>query len=279
VDKLKNFNKIFLVLIIGVFALSSCKSTKKALKKPIKERGFDYLYSKMKENQVNVDYFNAKLNIIYYQDKKSKTELKGQLRMKTDSIIWLTVSPALGIEALRMVLTPDSIKMVNRLNKTYLLGDYKLIKDLLNTTIDFSIIEDLLLGNDLSQYSVKKIKVKVDKDMYNISILKRRKLKKYIRNQNNMSLILINDFWIDPYTYRIKKMKLTEFGDLSKSLVVYYDDYSVIDGQMVPLSITIDVYAENRLTIKIKYKKVVIDKPLRFPFKISKKYKKMELKN
>lgn len=278
-DKLKNFNKIFLVLIIGVFALSSCKSTKKALKKPIKERGFDYLYSKMKENQVNVDYFNAKLNIIYYQDKKSKTELKGQLRMKTDSIIWLTVSPALGIEALRMVLTPDSIKMVNRLNKTYLLGDYKLIKDLLNTTIDFSIIEDLLLGNDLSQYSVKKIKVKVDKDMYNISILKRRKLKKYIRNQNNMSLILINDFWIDPYTYRIKKMKLTEFGDLSKSLVVYYDDYSVIDGQMVPLSITIDVYAENRLTIKIKYKKVVIDKPLRFPFKISKKYKKMELKN
>jgi len=279
VDKLKNFNKIFLVLIIGVFALSSCKSTKKALKKPIKERGFDYLYSKMKENQVNVDYFNAKLNIIYYQEKKSKTELKGQLRMKTDSIIWLTVSPALGIEALRMVLTPDSIKMVNRLNKTYLLGDYKLIKDLLNTTIDFSIIEDLLLGNDLSQYSVKKIKVKVDKDMYNISILKRRKLKKYIRNQNNMSLILINDFWIDPYTYRIKKMKLTEFGDLSKSLVVYYDDYSVIDGQMVPLSITIDVYAENRLTIKIKYKKVVIDKPLRFPFKISKKYKKMELKN
>jgi len=276
---LKNFNKIFLVLIIGVFALSSCKSTKKALKKPIKERGFDYLYSKMKENQVNVDYFNAKLNVIYYQDKKSKTELKGQLRMKTDSIIWLTVSPALGIEALRMVLTPDSIKMVNRLNKTYLLGDYKLIKDLLNTTIDFSIIEDLLLGNDLSQYSVKKIKVKVDKDMYNISILKRRKLKKYIRNQNNMSLILINDFWIDPYTYRIKKMKLTEFGDLSKSLVVYYDDYSVIDGQMVPLSITIDVYAENRLTIKIKYKKVVIDKPLRFPFKISKKYKKMELKN
>ena len=276
---MKNFNKIFLVLIIGVFALSSCKSTKKALKKPIKERGFDYLYSKMKENQVNVDYFNAKLNIIYYQEKKSKTELKGQLRMKTDSIIWLTVSPALGIEALRMVLTPDSIKMVNRLNKTYLLGDYKLIKDLLNTTIDFSIIEDLLLGNDLSQYSVKKIKVKVDKDMYNISILKRRKLKKYIRNQNNMSLILINDFWIDPYTYRIKKMKLTEFGDLSKSLVVYYDDYSVIDGQMVPLSITIDVYAENRLTIKIKYKKVVIDKPLRFPFKISKKYKKMELKN
>ena len=278
-DKLKNFNKIFLVLIIGVFALSSCKSTKKALKKPIKERGFDYLYSKMKENQVNVDYFNAKLNVIYYQDKKSKTELKGQLRMKTDSIIWLTVSPALGIEALRMVLTPASIKMVNRLNKTYLLGDYKLIKDLLNTTIDFSIIEDLLLGNDLSQYSVKKIKVKVDKDMYNISILKRRKLKKYIRNQNNMSLILINDFWIDPYTYRIKKMKLTEFGDLSKSLVVYYDDYSVIDGQMVPLSITIDVYAENRLTIKIKYKKVVIDKPLRFPLKISKKYKKMELKN
>ncbi len=264
--------------VAALFLLPACKSTKKTLKKPIKERGFEYLYSKMKEHQVDVDYFSAKLNITYYQDKKSKTELKGQLRMKTDSIIWLSVSPALGIEALRMIMTPDSIKVINRLNKTYLKGDYKLIKELLNTTIDFSIIEDLLLGNDLSQYSVKKIKVKVDKDMYNISILKRRKLKKYIRNQDYMSLILIHDFWIDPYTYRIKKMKLTEFGDLTKSLVVYYDDYTVIDGQMVPLSIVIDIYADNKLNINIKYKKVEIDKPLRFPFKISKKYGEMELK-
>ncbi len=275
---MKNIYKIILIIIAGVLVLSSCKSTKKTLKKPIKERGFDYLYSKMKEHQVKFDYFNAKLNITYYQDKKSKTELKGQLRMKSDSIIWLSVSPALGIEALRMEMTPDSVKVINRLNKTYLLGDYELIKEILNTTIDFSIIQDLLLGNDLSQYSVKKIKVKVDKDLYNISILKRRKLKKYIRNQNNMSLILINDFWIDPYTYRIKKMKITEFGDLLKSLVVYYDDYTIIDGQMIPLSIVIDIFADKRLNIKIKYKKVEIDKPLKFPFKISKKYNEMELK-
>ena len=60
------------------------------------------------------------LNVEYSEDK-GKTSLKGQLRIQSDSLIWLTFSPALGIEAARVLLTNDSVKFINRLNKTYFL--------------------------------------------------------------------------------------------------------------------------------------------------------------
>ncbi len=276
-NKIKTAIKLLLFGFVILMFVSSCKTTKSTLKKPLKDRGFDFLYSKMKKNQIKADYFKAKLTIVYYQEKKSKTILKGQLRIKMDSIIWLSISPALGIEALRLEMTQDSVKIINRLNKTYVTGNYKMVENVMNTTIDYSIVEALLFANDLSQYDIKKFKVKVDDNLYNISIRKRRKLKKYLRQQDNFSKILVQDFWIDPFTYRIRKMKLNEFGDNSKSLFVYYDNYELINGRMLPMLITIDVFANKKLQIEIKYKKPEFDNPLTFPFKIPQKYKEMKI--
>ena len=268
-----------IILVLFLFSLSfqSCKTTKKTLRKPLKELGFDYLYEKMKENQVKADYFDSRLKLVYKQQGKSKTELNGQIRIKSDSIIWLSVSPALGIEALRVEMTQDSFKVINRLNKTYLTGDFMMVEKLINTTIDYSIIESLLFANDLSHYDVKKIKVKVDNNLYHISIKKRRKIRKYLRAQESTPQVLVQDLWIDPATYRIKKLKINEFGDDSKSLNVYYDDYEDVNGTLLPANILIEINAGAKIEIGMKYKNPEFDKPLRFPFKIPSKYKLMDI--
>ncbi len=275
-NRMKKIGWYLLPILLLALTMSSCKTSKKALKRPLKKFGFEYLYSKMKEEQVKTDYFSAKLNLIISQEK-SKSDLKGILRMKKDSIIWLSISPALGIEVLRVEMTQDSVKVINRLNKTYLAGNYQMVEKLVNTTIDYSIVEALLLGNDLSQYNVKKYKVKIDNGMYNISIRKRRKLKRHIKKQETIPLVLIQDFWIDPHTFRIRKMKLHEFGDNSKSLNVYYNNYGFVDGQQLPFSINIDIFASNNLSINVKYRKPNLVKPLKFPFRIPSKYKEMQI--
>ena len=113
----------FLMLVIGgLFFIASCKSTRSTLKRPIKEHGFYYLYNKMIENQVNFDYLSAKFNVVYYQGKK-KTDLRGQFRIRKDSLTWVSLSPALGIEAARITLSNDSVKYINRLNKTFSNGN------------------------------------------------------------------------------------------------------------------------------------------------------------
>ncbi len=110
---------VILVFFVAILLVSSCRSTRSALKRPLKEYGFDYLYKKMLENQVDFSYLSAKFNVVYYQGKK-KTDLRGQFRIKKDSLTWISLSPALGIEAARILLSNDSVKFINRLNKQIL---------------------------------------------------------------------------------------------------------------------------------------------------------------
>ena len=86
---------LLFVFVAAILLASSCRSTRSALKRPLKEYGFDYLYNKMLANQVDFAYLSAKFNVVYYQGKK-KTDLRGQFRIKKDSLTWISLSPALG---------------------------------------------------------------------------------------------------------------------------------------------------------------------------------------
>ena len=208
-----------IAILVLVWVVSGCKINRAALKKPLKEYGFDYLYKKMNENLVNFNTLNSRFNIDYLQGK-SKTNLKGQMRIQSDSLIWLSFTPALGIEAARVLLTNDSVKFINRLNKTYFASKYSLLDSLLNTTIEYSILQSMLLGNDLTQYDVNKFKASVDGGLYRITIRERQKIRKYIRKGELGTKVLVQNIWLDPETFRIRKIDIKELGDDSKKLIV-----------------------------------------------------------
>ena len=261
---------ILLASIIIVFA-SSCKVKRSTLKKPLKEHAFDYLYQKMNENQVHFSTLNSKFSIEYSADK-SKTNLKGQMRIQSDSLIWLTFSPALGIEAARVLLTNDSVKFINRLNKTYFTGQYKLLDSLLNTTIEYSILQSMLLGNDLTQYDVDKFKASVDNQMYRITIRERNKIRKYIRKGEIETKVLVENIWLDPENFRIRKIDIRELGNDRKKLVVTYPEYFEVEGQNFPKSMIIEIVAEKNIRINIDFIRTSINLDQNYPFKIPSKY-------
>lgn len=272
----KLFRLLFLisVLIVIVFGFG-CKSTRSTLKAPLKEYGFNYLYAKMKENQLNFDYLNAKLSISY-QDGKNRTDLRGQLRMKNDSVTWISFSPALGIEAARVILTDDSIKFINRLNKKYFKGEYQLVDSLLNTSIDFSILESMIVGNDLTHYDVNKYRSSIDGGLYRITIQERRKIKKSFKSGEVDSKVLIQNIWLDPEDFRIRRVVLKELNDGdNKRLDVVYENYQPVGDQMFPEKMTISIISHKSIRIDVKFLKVELNNPLNFPFKIPKKYKNL----
>ena len=86
---------------------------------------------------------------------KAQINLKGNkqganlaLRMRRDSIIWVSASLA-GIEGVRAVLTRDSVRVINRLEKTYFSGGYDYLSKLLNVPVSFAQMQALLLGDYL----------------------------------------------------------------------------------------------------------------------------------
>jgi hypothetical protein len=272
-----NINRVWVLIIISLvaFSFSSCKSKKKVLKAELKEHGFQYLYNRMTENHMNFDYLSAKFNLVYEQDK-NKTSLRGQLRIKKDSLIWISFTPALGIEAARLLLTNDTIKFMNRLNKTYFSGKYELVDSLLNTTIDYSLLESMLIGNDLTQYDTKKYKATIDNGLYRLTIRERRKIKRYMKKGEIRSRVLVQQIWLDPSNYRIARIDIKEKGeDDNNKLRVFYGDYMDVDGQLFPSDMQIEIVSKKSIFIDINFSKVTINNPLRFPFRLSSKYENL----
>ncbi len=66
-------NKLFTgILLLGQHyaVLSSCKSTRPLMKAPLKEEGPEYLYSKLKDNELRFDWLSAKFDASYKHKKE-----------------------------------------------------------------------------------------------------------------------------------------------------------------------------------------------------------------
>ncbi|MCD4746309.1 MAG: DUF4292 domain-containing protein [Bacteroidales bacterium] len=273
VKKISIFNIISLLLFLIISF--SCKSTRHIVKEPLKEYGADYLFEQLKKNELKFDWFSAKFTIDYINDKK-KTSFNGQVRMQKDSVIWVSFSPALGIEIARLLITNDSIKFLNRINNTYFLGDYNFVNDFLNTNIDYDILQSIILGNDFSYYENGKFRATYDSKEYHLVTAGRRKLKKYVRTGLDAERIFIQNIFLNPENFKITRIKIKEIKKENKKLEATYSDFKDIDSQIFPNHIDYDLTAENPIKISIDYSKISINKALKLPFRIPAKYTRIQ---
>jgi hypothetical protein len=81
-----------------------------------------------------------------FQSKKEELTFTYRVLMVQDSLIWCSISK-LGIEALRIQISPDSIEVLDRLNKRYAQADYQFLQGLTGMDLDFRALENLLTGN------------------------------------------------------------------------------------------------------------------------------------
>ena len=156
---MKTLSKIaFLVLLL---AATSCASRKKTVA-PTPPQTFEWLTA-------NLD-IGAEVN-------GTSQDLKGQLRMRKDSLIWVSVTATMGVEVLRAKVSNDSVWLLNRLEKTYLaepmdslaqqLGEYRIYRlpmmqfALLNNIEGIPPVENQTVGWNDYDYYTGEIKVKI----------------------------------------------------------------------------------------------------------------------
>ena len=211
-----------------------------------------------------------------YQNKNISSSFDGQIRIRRDSLIWLSLSPLLGIEAIRLMISQDSVKMINRLNNTYFFGDYESVNQFLNTNIDYDILQAYLTGNDLSLYEEGKFRASFDDAEYKLSTSDRRKLKKYVRNATENLRVFIQNIWLNPETFKITHADVKEIRRDNIRLEAWYSCHKPIEDQLFPNEITFTIWAENIIRVKTNFSKIIINIPHQFPFKIPTSYKQVK---
>jgi hypothetical protein len=265
----------FLALLFIIFSFISCNPARKIIKQPVKEEGADYVFELLKKNELKYQWLCGKFSASIDIDGKEHS-INGQVRTRKDSIIWVTLSPALGIEIARILISQDSVKFLNRIDNTYLCSDFKLINDNLNSGFDFDMLQALFVGNDLSYYENDKFKASVDDMMYRLNTIGRRKLRKYVRTSNENLKILIQSIWVDPENGKIRKVNIKELNKENKKLEVEYSGFIAVNNQLFPSHIKYKIDAEKKINISLEFSRVKIDEPTNLPFTIPEKYTRMQ---
>jgi hypothetical protein len=208
--------------------------------------------------------FNAKTKI-QFESGTDKMGSAMSLRMQKGKVIWVSVTPALGIEAVRAKVTPDSIYMVNRIEKTYIAEPIEFLKKKFNVQADFATLQALLAGNQPFDSTVAG-KVLPPQDPH------------YHTRQEKGSLRADN--FIDMSNGKLRKVQL-EDTVARNSLSVSYSDYAALDNFVFPYASIFLVQQQSTTPPKsavltINYNKVTLSEPdLTFPFSVPEGYQRI----
>lgn len=211
----------------------------------------------------NLDFksFSARGKMHLEEDNGNKISSNLSLRIGKDSLIWVSVVPALGIEVARLRITPDSLFLVNRLNKTYFAGDYALIRENFKVDIDFAMVQAILLGNYLPGEAGQE-KVITEPPL------------QHIRRQQASLLI---DQFLNLTDLKLKKIAIKD-QQTNNTLQVDYAAFEDLEGTPFPRSARILVQQNNGSETKganaaLEYSRISINDPgLSFPFTIPEGY-------
>lgn len=216
----------------------------------------------IKINEVEFEFLSIKSKINFEEagNTKNATAL---IRMKKDSVIWFNLSGTLGVQGMRGLLTHDSIRMVNRVDKEYYSMSYDQLSKEFNFDIDYRLIQAMILGEmPVDQQNTESITEEGGRFIIHQAVGN-----KYIDN------------YINTNTRKVTEVSVTEV-DTENSLKLLYGDFREIDSHLFPFSSFVSLihtneFGELETKVTINHGKVSFsDKALSFPYSVPKKYVK-----
>lgn len=138
----------FLILAIAV---SSCASKKKIVSLDNKDANISNNISKSNDayliNNLSVKSFSGRAKT-KVEMGDTKQDVTMNIRIQRDKAIWISVTATVfNYEAARVLITPDSVKIMNKLQSEYIKKPFSYIHTYTGEGITFQTLQDLLLGN------------------------------------------------------------------------------------------------------------------------------------
>jgi len=249
-------NRNIIIFLILSFALSSCKKQIYSFN-PFEKK-------KLIVDEINFDNFSAKSKIKYLDGDEGFNAV-ANIRIKEDSIIWISVSPGIGVEILRAIITPDSLFVINRLKKEFVAVSLDSISHQLNFNLNYSMLQSILIGNLI-----------LPRDQ-NEKIM--RSGDYYLLKQQNGDISVDN--FVNIKSMKIEKISITD--DSTRNYMnVDYHNFQNIDSVLFAMDNSISLFYTDKsrsinTQIIFTYTKATFaDKKIRFPFNVPSRYELRE---
>lgn len=214
--------------------------------------------------EIDFNYLVAKSKVSFKSKTQDFDNTNVNIRMKKDSIIWLSVT-GVGFEVARGIITPDSIVFMDKIHKDYFVFTYQQLSKQYNFDLNFPLLQSVILGNlpfakedggrfvkENNQYVLKQVKDRLEIDNY-----------------------------LSEDSFKLSKIKATEIPT-QNTFTLDYEDYKEVKTFLFPFTSQINLNVKsqkdqqiNETNMRIKHNKVdFVNENPGFPFNIPSSYKR-----
>jgi hypothetical protein len=254
--------KYIALVLLSVFVIS-CKSkavavqnTDKAVEAPKEDRK---AIAKHYDNKLDFKTLNIKASA-KYEDEKQSQNVSADIKIERDKQILVSVR-FLGITMAKALITPNSVSYYEKIKGTYYEGDFTSLSKWLGTELDYSKVQNLLVGEALDDLRKGKYTQTIVENLFRLEDEKEAKIKK--------------TFYLDSEKYLIQKEEISQPAE-NRMLAIKYSDSKTFDQGILPTKIEINaVQPKGKTDINLEYNNITFNEELSFPYSVPSGYKKV----
>lgn len=217
----------------------------------------------VKVNSVDFSYLTAKSKFSFKSKSQDFDNTNVNIRMKKDSIIWLSVT-GVGLEVARGIITRDSIVFMDKIHRDYFVFNYEQLSKQYNFDLNFNLLQSVIIGNMPFEMEENGQFVK-ENDFYILKQLVER---------------LEVDNYIAESTQKLSRLKATEIPT-QNTFTLDYEDFREVGTYLFPFTslINLNVLSKDQqmkeTTMRLKHSKVeLVNQSPGFPFNVPSGYKR-----
>jgi hypothetical protein len=256
------------ILFLPLLFFSSCKThrvasgmaaVKKADTTAMNEDAAKFI-QQSNANRIPYDWFATRIKV-EYSDPMQSQDFTAVVRMKRDSVMWVSLQGPFGIEGARILITRDTIKLVNKLSGEYLCQPIGYLSTLLPMQIDMGHLQDFILGYYLQFSGVGTTYRGMEDSLHLIQA-------ESAQMRYRASLY--------PQNYTLAKSLLTD-KMAGEEMNTTFGGYTAEQGKPFSEDRTIDIKQGSKtINLHLSYTKVRINEPLVFPFEVDPSLKRVD---
>lgn len=216
------------------------------------------IYNKLDSNRIDYQTFSAKIKVDYWDKDGKGPDLTVFVRMKKDSIIWLSVNATVfSYEAFRVLITPDSVKLLNKQDKVAQLRSVKYLEEMARIPFDFKTVQELIIGNPLF----------LDSNIIS-----------YQKGPKSISLLSMGDLFKNLITVGVENFLLEHIklddrdGVRNRTADLSYSNYSGQGGIPFATFRKMSFTEKSKIDVQIEFKQYSFNESLSYPFSIPRNY-------
>lgn len=208
----------------------------------------DSLKARIAQSQPGYQTLSARARVTW-SDGTEETSFQTGIRMKRDSLVWMSLSSS-GLEGARLLILPDSMRVMNQLAGITSSHDLSYLQFWLPFPVSFSMLQQFISGQRLTIGERESAVAEED------SLLALHTESDTRRETT----------WVDKQNYTLKKILLKD-KLMQQSMEIIFESYSPLHGKPFSFKRIINIQhgpASIRMTIDIT--KAKMNEDLIYPF-------------